>query len=469
MIRRPIFVVLCAILISVVEAQRIAIVGTGPAGVSAAYFTRRYLPDAEIIAFERSKTLGGGGIPSPELEWGTIPRLMFGMVWSTVLDANLTADNFTTVEFRHGYWDAQNKTFDFEKVHGLKGWIPAVREFLKFGLAPPVQITRLEGDTYSRISRMSTNRRGFQTVSEILAFAMVDEEAGAYAAHALERMGILHQFQESRVNPALLKAVPSAEGMNGLSLVIWSALMRTTEFARRPNGGLSGLYNELLRAAKAQVQLDTTITSVSNSKLEGKIELEFADGSKEQFDSVILATGRSFEASTVLSAGGLPTLPEEELGTLHITYVEGELNAGPFGRNGPEDLPNPIYFLGASNLRAIERPNLVTHPNFHRITSAGPLSDLEISELFNATTKVTRHEVASPKFRPTDDYPPCQLAPRIVYASALSGVIPTTEGAFIGGKNAAMLLCQFVECKSKTNAKPLKKAPAAFAKIKQEL
>ncbi|KAJ3337980.1 hypothetical protein HDU93_000243 [Gonapodya sp. JEL0774] len=425
-------------------ASRIAVVGSGPAGVSAAYYTRRYLPNATIVVYERSEVIGGG-LPLQELQWGFIPRLQFGMVWSTAQTANLTGADFQTIHLQPGFWDFEKNAFDTESISGIRGWLPAVSEFFKFGIAPPVQITRLEGDTLSRFSRMSNNRRGFTDVAELLAFGMIDEEVAMYAESALEGSGVIPRYQTARLWPVLKRYFPSTERMSGLAAAFWFGTTRTGELARKPKNGLQGFYKSLLDFSNSEIRLSTPVKSVEPVSAGSAVKLTHGD-TAAIFDAVIIATGIPREANSVLAGADVELLPEGPTVTVHLTYVDGEINPTIFGRSSAEELPNPIYTLGDGVFHTMGRPDPVSRPTLFRITSPAPLTSAVLSELFTRIANVERHDIDTPTFQPTDVYPPFQITNRIFYGSALAGVVPTSEGAFVGGRNAAMLLCKFLPC-----------------------
>lgn len=438
---------------------RIAVVGGGIAGASAAWFARQALGDVgEIVLVEQSPTLGGRirmiEVAGGRFEAGAavlhssneyLGRLTDAAALERVPPFQRKPGQPTAV----GVWDGRRFAFRSSPA----GWRTAIRLLWRYGRSPALLqgLVRSRLDAWSGVYPLLDQGHGFGTPAELFAALGLDGLARQRTYEFLANEGLSHRLIHEFVDGVCRVAFAQDGNINavaGIGSLAGVGVAKGELYAIRD--GNARLCDAAAALARAEVRTSQAVQEVAYDALAtggvGRYVLYFEDGSVSAFDAVIVAT--PLEGSGIAFRGiELPPAlrGRREFQVVHVTLVAGRLAPNYFGLGGHAALPDTILTTERPavpfvSICAAGHSALAGRP-VYRLFSRSPLSEPLLASLFEDRGGVARISwQAFPVLRPETVSPPFRLAPGLYYASAFEGVLPAMEAQAVASRNVVNLL-----------------------------
>ncbi|KAL7412229.1 Prenylcysteine lyase-domain-containing protein [Mrakia frigida] len=482
------------------KAKRVAIVGAGASGSSAAFFLSRAAREAglkdgalEIVVYERNNYIGGRSTTVHPYGDLTLPPIELGA--SVFVDANLNLMRAVS-EFGHRLvpwasgdeddsltiWDGTS--FLFTTSGGL-GWWDKAKLLWRYGYASP---TRTQAAVASLLAKFKDlydpewlNKNGAWADVEGLSKGVgFDGLAGETTKEWFEEeVKTSERWVEEMVEAA--SRVNYAQDVTQLHALVGMVSLAATG-ASSVQGGNWKIFRSFIERSKAKLHLETEVTSISPL-------LDLSTGStrwllhtnststsspppavveEEPFDALLFAN--PWHQSKVSQDEGLDGLfglmdaiPPQPYIHLHVTLlVTTASRPSPSFFNQPPSTPIPRTILTSS---ATHRHTGSRLPEFQSITYHGEVvegseewvvkifsyerrGDEWLRELFGEgeVVWVERKEWdAYPKLPPTSTYPPIMPlgnTTSFYYLAALEPWISTMETQTLSARNSVGLLAK---------------------------
>lgn len=353
--------------------HRVAIVGAGPAGSSAAYHLARFAADdgvpLNITVFDSNSRVGGrtttvNALDDPRypVELGAsifvnINHILYNATQDFDLPVNHRIYESTGAEYDLGIWDGE--TFVFRTVNEdgsgwrgtLMGWWDIAKLFWRYGVNSPIRLRNLQRDVIRKFLNMYDAQFPFADLTRVAEDLDLLRVTGQSGAALLEEAGVGERFAReivqasSRVNYA-----QNLANFHGLETMV----CMSTDGAMSIEGGNWQIFDGMVRRSGATLRLDTTVTGieatqdgVSYVSFESAVAERGTDPSgtavadrsttssvtiqREGFDTVILAHPHN---PSQLSLSPQPSRPRDTPAyvSLHVTLFT------------TPDRPSPLFF-----------------------------------------------------------------------------------------------------------------------------
>ncbi|KAJ1660642.1 hypothetical protein IWQ61_000469 [Dispira simplex] len=475
--------------------KRVAIIGGGASGTSAAYFIRKGMKDADmevdITLYEKNDSLGGRvysmAMPAPldkiKVDLGASIFVeenpyVKGLAREFGIGIKRTKDLLGTKgKDRSGIWDGEKFLF--------RSWgnfiTDPVRAFLRYGILTPRQVGRYVKSILKKYQSFYKLEKPFTNLGTTLTNLGFDNDVSTTAQDTLDNMNVttpeyLKEIVEisTRVNYA-----QSLVELHSVGMSISMIPISSKEYALE--GGNQQLYEKLAEQSGATVHLNTAIASLWKEEGSGQspiYKVGFADNTNSTFDAVVVAHPLGIDKDNALQIHMLDKVENGELKlqlpveyqTLHVTLVIGQVSAGYFGLGeSHEQLPESIFpvkdatdetpFNSLSVLRVLSdedaqrycKENKCAKKDDKRsititkIFSHQEMSDDSLGKLFSARFWTFRHTwKAYPKLvsRSPTDFPPVVLDKGVFYPNSFEPFISTMETSMVSSANVARLVIE---------------------------
>ncbi|KAI9179947.1 hypothetical protein H9P43_005300 [Blastocladiella emersonii ATCC 22665] len=323
--------------------KRVAIVGAGPGGTSAAYFLSKAFPGIEIDVFESADRIGGR-CHSEELVLSAALNLTARVEWGASIFVeenrnlvqaarafNLSTDGDPEDNSPGPYvaslWDGSRIVFEMD-LRG--GWRSKLRGLLRYGLAPSL-VARLADSQAAKLANVYR--------ADFPSFAAWGDLVGHLRLEYPINVTATKYFHARSVSPAFKAEVIEAitrvnygrnlDEVHGLGALIGFVQGPTYTVAE----GNQRIFEGFLAASGARVHLNTRIAAVDRDDETGGYTLRTTDSDNgSSYDTVILAIPPTAAASIQLPASAKPIAasPPVTYHHIHVTHVLGRLNATTF-------------------------------------------------------------------------------------------------------------------------------------------
>eukprot|EP01130_Rhizamoeba_saxonica_P000773 TRINITY_DN10693_c0_g1_i1.p1 TRINITY_DN10693_c0_g1~~TRINITY_DN10693_c0_g1_i1.p1 ORF type:complete len:470 (+),score=95.07 TRINITY_DN10693_c0_g1_i1:68-1477(+) len=450
-------VIICIFVVGVLGNNRVAIIGGGMGGSSAAYHLSKYLgDDVEIVLYERSGRLGGRVQSvtmqdiTTELGGSVYHKLNYLMI-ELVKEFGLTAVSLgdeSTGKF--GIWNGEEFVF-LESDWNI---VTAIKALWRWGLTT----LNIDGDSSSASFRWAAQ------YSETEPWHTIEEFLEKYNLKQFTNITLEEYFQSQGYD----MLYPN-EMIAGMTRVTYN--LNITEISAL--GGLisivgsgSDLYHvkegnyrvaeEAAKRSGADIRFKTRVTKVSldfeiedeNNIKKSKYIVETEHGEKEIYDAVILATPlETFKPVEI----AMPLPPaaniKREYRKVYTTLVFGELNPSYFGLENVDDIPHTIMTSSDSsspfNSIGIKEitPDGVA---FVKFFSTIEFTDDILDQIFVKRFETNKHIWwAYPKLVPNLPLQPIKLDnSHFYYVNGFESALSVIEGSLVSGRNIARLLAK---------------------------
>ncbi|MDR2538361.1 MAG: FAD-dependent oxidoreductase, partial [Bifidobacteriaceae bacterium] len=207
---------------------------------------------------------------------------------------------------------------------------------------------------------------------------------------------------------------------------------------RGGNGNMFGqVLAKIAAAGKAKVHYNTAVTAVADTSVVLK------DGSKVEFDAVVIATPLELAGIKILVGNSQLKLQEREYKPVHVTLVAGELDLNYFHSNS--STPPASVFVKANQglaYKSIGHTGFTTDgTKIYKFFSDQPLPEPLLDQLFSKRIDQTEHHWngAYPVLKPKNLWPDYQLAPKVFYCNGLETAAASLETNAVSAFNVANL------------------------------
>lgn len=467
-------------------ARKVAVIGAGVAGASAAHFLRKELPDAEISVFERDR-LGGR---ARELQYGGLTlELGASIIWEKnfLMRDLAAAAGLEREQPGAGEGAGLFAVYDGrELVFAESPWriLTLIRLLWRYWLswftfrrAPARTFDQFQG-IYSLLDQ----GRAFDSPAELLkAVGLYDLTQQSMFEWLRTNMGTSADLLGAELIGGVNRCNYNQDNLqlNALAGMV-SMLPATSPSVFRIKGGNGLLPQALLKAVNASVRCPATVGMVHRQS-DGSFTLhaatpepehgrgqqdEWSTGrqgspaaSAEQplgtFDAVIVAT--PLESSGIVLAGFEPPhIPARKYRQTVTTFVRGSVRASYFGLDDmdystvlvADGAGVPWSALGLAG-RTTGEGGTPVNATVWKLFSREPLPHAWLSMMFERDYEVVHVHAwsapgAYPAFDPPEDFGPFKLADGLFHAAALENAVSAMEVAAIEGRLVAQMAAAHV-------------------------
>jgi prenylcysteine oxidase/farnesylcysteine lyase len=439
-----------------IRSHRVAIIGTGIAGSSAAYFARREFGSGlSVVAFEQSAQIGGRiqhrSFAGSIVETGATlihssNAYMSGFIDDLGLRRALPHHRSGDSSSTFGIWDGE--AFRFKSHHSVL--INAAKMIIRYGLAPLRirSLVKSAVEKWVRIYEPQQIGRAYSTPEEMLTDLGLYQLCKEPSRDCFRRQGVADSFvrefadgisrnnygQDSSIHAFVNLISLAGAGFAGGRLF-------------SVEGGNSQVCERLLKKAGADVRTSTRVREIAEGGGERpQYSITTQSANEAGFDAIIIAAPLEL-ASIELKCpvAELSPYATRPFQATHATFAAGDLNAKFFGERSASELPGMILTtenprLWFSSLGKIGASPTKRQP-IYKVFSREKLTDGQIAELFAKPSEVERIAwQAYPVLEPSQRWPPFRLGRRLYYANAMESAVSTMETEAVAARNVVGLL-----------------------------
>lgn len=426
-----------------VEKLRVAIIGAGAGGSSAAYYLNTYAnASTEVVVFDKNDYVGGRSTTVYIYGNESLPIELGASVFvsiNTILTLAVEEFGFETQLFGGdgdtGVWDGASL------VTRLSGSISGTFDLVwRYGLAPlrlVLLVNRFAKAFHEYFYYLAFPFANLTEVVDASGFSLAtSQSASTYFSKQNIALLFVHDVAQafSRVNYA--SNLDQIHGVGGL-------VSCATTGAVQVVGGNWQIFAEFLNRSNADVRLQTPVTNLTRVDNQWQVSFTAANGtnSSELFDRVVVA------APIHQTGLGLDYKPVEYV-KLYVTLIAANdtLDSTHFGL---DEVPasvltttghDPEFFSASINTFVEDTGDYV-----YKIFSLYEVSDDQITELFGDATVSWVHRkqwYSYPRLVPTTDFGLFDLGNGLYYLNAIESFISTMETSALAGANVAALISE---------------------------
>lgn len=388
------------------QPYRIAIIGAGAAGSSAAYHLSQYanttqhdLRPLDITIFESTSHIGGRATtvnalsdPRYPVELGAsifvnINQILFNATRDFNLPSNDRIYENTGSSYDIGIWDGQTFVFTLpnrDDTSGLKGTLGSYWDIAKllwkYGLSP-IRLRNLQQTTISKFLRLYSDIFPFKDLTRAASAVDLLDTTGQSGTQILSANGISEKFSReiiqasSRVNYA-----QNLHDFHGLETMV----CMSTEGAMSISGGNWQIFDRMIRSSGAKLNLNTTIAWIEHNEMLDMTILHDQNHESYYFDTVILAapyntsTGSSYSKPFISPEP--PPIQKVDYVSLHVTLFTSPHRPSPSFFNLDSTDPQSINSIPDTILTTLPAP-LDSLPLGRGESAVGPSTFWSLSTL----------------------------------------------------------------------------------------
>ncbi|KAH0559567.1 hypothetical protein GP486_003921 [Trichoglossum hirsutum] len=343
--------------------KRVAIIGGGAGGASAAYYLRKYADETgikpSITVYERSGYLGGRSTTVNVFDNASEPVELGASIFvevnrnlvSAAKEFGLTMDDADKsrpedVPERLGVWDGQD--FVFTQPDGGYWWWDLARLLWKYGWTP-IRTHNLMKSTIGTFLKMYEEPyfpfRSLSQVAYDLGLTNITSETGE---KFLEANNIRPPFSTDIIQASTrVNYAQNLPFIHGLETMVCMA----TDGAMSVRGGNWQIFDGMIKAAGATVKLNTTVQQIRKTDFgtyvlssKGKAPSLSPTVQEHEYDVVVLAAPLQ-DASITLTPRPAYVPAKIPYVKLHVTLLTSPHRLSPAAFNLPSDAAVPSVVL----------------------------------------------------------------------------------------------------------------------------
>ncbi|CBX98196.1 hypothetical protein IAQ61_010294 [Plenodomus lingam] len=467
------------------QPKRVAIIGAGAGGASAAYHLAQYASNAsiplQITVYERNNYVGGRTTTvSP---WDS-PSLSVELGGSIFVDANLimvgAAQRFNLTTDSHdlatqlalpdlGIWNGDEFVI---VTKADNSWWDTAKLLWRYGTAP-LWTNRLMKNAVGKFLTMYEEPVfPWRSLSDVVQQVGLLEATGVTGEQYLKTNGIGEAFAKEVVQASTrVNYASNLPYIHGLETMVCMA----TNGATSIEGGNWQIFAHMLAESSASLHLNTSVSSISKQS-DSTYKLTTSSGQTETFDQVILAA--PFQYTNLTIAPAPKHTPEEISYTkLYTTLFASPHRLDPKAFNMDPGAAVPQYVLttlppnetptdsaGSPSFFSISVSSFSVNPlsspprpeYIYKIFSPNPVNSTFLSHILGVP--VTKEEGENgeadgavswikhklwhsyPREYPRVTFEELELDEGLWYTSGIESFISTMETSALSGKNVARLV-----------------------------
>lgn len=444
-------------------ALQIAIIGTGIAGASAAYFLREQLgAAATIVAFEQAPQVGGRmqrrDFAGASIETGATLLHSSNAYMAHFMD-RLGLERTQPHQPRAGesqttaIWNGNAIVWQSHP----QAWRSQARMLARYGRAP-IQARALTQAMLARWTRIYDLQQRQQS------YATPQALFGALDLYAETQQSSYDFFAEHQIAPRFVREF--VDGISRSNYGQCGAIHAFVNLISLTGSGIAGgslfsiaggnvqVCQGLLRLAGIDVRTNTSIAAIAaapgDTPGQPRYRITTHQRNTETFDAVVIAT--PLERTSIRFVGIRDRSPApiaRQSQVTHATFVAGRLNPGYFGQSRAVALPRGILTTENPQIPFSAIGRVGHSPTYgvpiYKIFSREALDDALIGRLFaqpQDTLRIKWH--AYPVLQPSPAWEPFRLQHGLYYVNAMESAVSAMETEAVASRNVAQLLIQDV-------------------------
>jgi prenylcysteine oxidase/farnesylcysteine lyase len=417
---------------------RLAIVGAGIGGCSAAHYARSRIPDLEITVFEAKSRLGGRvcskKVGSAINEIGATFFLPINKNIQTLVDTLGIETEGIPSSF--GIWDGAHFVFKSNRF----AWLTKLNLLSMYGRSAIRLFQLAKKGEEKMMKSYSDQDRGFPSYEKLIEVMDSKWSPSRSFEETLLEEGIAPKFIKEILEPFTRLIYCQGSAINGFAgITAMIGVLGNQKHIKKGNDSLPGV---LIETAKAEVRFGQRITRISRSPA-GTLQLEGTPPLSEEFDAVILAA--PIEDLNITFYGIESKIEKRRFQKLFFKTITGAINKEYFGLKDLDDVPKIIMTTANSFSPFVNLVNLGVADDklseYHLIATK-PISEESLDLIFRSRTKSSGYalDFAYPVFNLAPKFQPILIDKNLYYINGIESAASTMESSVLGAKNAVMLL-----------------------------
>eukprot|EP01088_Endostelium_zonatum_P003814 TRINITY_DN15002_c0_g1_i1.p1 TRINITY_DN15002_c0_g1~~TRINITY_DN15002_c0_g1_i1.p1 ORF type:complete len:462 (-),score=84.65 TRINITY_DN15002_c0_g1_i1:60-1445(-) len=428
--------------------NKVAIIGSGIGGASAAHWIHKQFPSAEITVFERSSIVGGR-IRSETFNNKTV-ELGASIIHTSNQHLRSFVQEFSLTESkpepnrnsRFGLWGGNSFLFESSDFKLLTLY----KLFARYGTAPVVSLNKASAvkDQFCNFYKILP-RRSFEDSRNFWQAVNLYHYGHEVFSDNLFRSRVEELYTREIISAVMRVNYGQDTFSNALAGYI-SLIGAESNSLYSIEGGNVQIIQNLLKSSTATIHLVSHVTNITSSNNKYTIHYHRQSSNLESadFDAVIIATPLEIANIDLQNVENLDeeiTHIDRKFQTTHTTIVQGNPKASYFGgREG--ELPGEI--LTVENEGLMFSSLAEKSKGLYKVFSRAEMTEKEVEKMFGDVEGVKRVEwkaypVLNPALRGGGD-PKFVLAPRLYYVNAVETYASAMEISAMGAYNVVRLM-----------------------------
>jgi prenylcysteine oxidase/farnesylcysteine lyase len=421
-----------------INSPRLAVVGAGIGGSSAAYFARKYLPNSEITIYDASDRIGGRILTHKEGDLSLeVGAAFFNPTNKTIIslvnEAGLEVRKIRAMDF--AIWDGSEIIFNSNRSMVLSG----VKLIARYGQSVTKMLRILREGEKRVVNLYREEIENPTEFEELFRLAGLDRWYRKPFDDALMERGVDSVFIDEIVTP-ITRTIYSQEanlaGFAGLSSLM-GVFARTVY---RIAEGNSLLQRHLAEASLSKLELGRKVRSIEKTA-NGSYRLSTERESKI-FDAAIVATPLEL-AGIEFDGVSAPRLEAQQYQRVYRKAVRGVFDPSGIGLRRSSEPPSMLLTAkGAGPITHIGVQRLSNGESLLSVSSKEPLADDVIHRIFEDGKTVFEHDwkAAYPVFKPLEKIPQTRLDERLIYLDSTEAAVSSMETSALSALNAIRMM-----------------------------
>ncbi|SGZ58766.1 CIC11C00000002090 [Sungouiella intermedia] len=436
--------------------HRIAIIGAGPGGTSAAYYLQKYTNyNYNITIFEKSSRIGGRTITIDLYGNSSLPFEAGASIFvsaNKILNKAAQDFNLKIKKYRSSVkHDSQlsqvglyNGTSIYLEIND--SWTTYVKLLWRYGLAP-VQVARLSKKFLSSFLTYFYERNfPFVTLNSITKISGLYAGIPTTADKYFDEQGIKQSYYKEIIQS--FTRVNYAQNIDQIHAV-GALVSLATDNPLQIEGGNWQIFTGMANSSKALVNLNTEVSTIEKLP-NGKWSVGY-NGTLDTFDTVIIASPLKL-ANIDLAY----SVPDVKFVDLHVTIFTSNETLLPeyFGQDADSKIPGTILTtVNLSSTPPLEFFSVSIHDYLEdtqeyvlKVFSPKLFTNEDIALLFSSSASISwvhRKEFYSyPYLEPVLSFADFELDNGLWYLNTMESFISTMETSALAGANVAGLISE---------------------------
>ncbi len=420
--------------------SKLAIIGGGIGGCSAAYFARKYLPNIDITIYEAQSRLGGRvltqNVSGTDFELGAA---FFNGTNKTIMGlVNAEHLKFKRLEERTDFaiWNGSKLVFRSSKQPAVTN--ARLLAKYKFSLARAFLLLREAKTQFVKMYYDEQESPG--EIGELLASAGLDKWYTKRLDEILLEAGVSQSFVEEIVAPIARTIYTQNADLGGLAGIISLVGVYSNATYSLAEGN-SSLPTSLAEASNAKVKLRQRVDGIEKTLQD--IYRISAGEDAVQFDAILIAAPLDF-AGIKFDGLQFSSWVPQPYQRIFRRIARGVFNPGYFGLKNSATPPGIVLTTkGADPITQCSIQKANATESFVTVSSPEPLNDEALTGIFKGDSQtVWNHNwsAAYPAFKPITKLPPTKLDKNVIYLNSIEPSVSSMETAAFSALNAVRML-----------------------------
>jgi prenylcysteine oxidase/farnesylcysteine lyase len=425
-------------------ALKLAIIGSGIGGCSAAYFAQTFFSEnIEITIYETEDRLGGRLLarkvgPVMNELGATFFHTVNQNLQTFVKELSLDIEEYTFPTM--GVWNGSQFVFKSSR----SSFLTNIRMFLRYRLST-LKLLSLVKKVKKEVLKLYENSRfdqEYNSIEDLLGVSFIRELMSKSLDNVLIEAGVSEKLIRELLEPGVRLIYCQNIKIGGFAGIATIVAFDGTPLHKIRDGNVT-LAQKLVEAAKATIKLNHKILRVKKNE-NGTFLVESQVGTKNEYDAVILAApfeqlGIEFENIQI------PAMEPRNFQKVFIKLITGLVDPKFFGLNRIDDVPEMLmttsdfkgHFNNLENLGETEQGDFV-----YNLIATKPISNELVKKMFSKHSIIDDviWDYAYPVSKPATSFQPFILDDKLFYINTMESAASTMEASILGARNVINLL-----------------------------